>query len=160
MKKVNLSMVIFICLSLISFQEVFAFESAGLGLSKSEWDRLFMPTKSLDFTMGTEYESKYDVMFDENAFYIDRFFKNKHFLTLKQAREEAERLLPTDSKLIKHYVMKDRDGAVIYMYHSESLKDRFSPNSWTNAQPGDFIILYKVFHGEVQRYIIAIGNNP
>jgi hypothetical protein len=169
MKKVSLILAILICISFIKLQEAYAFESTGLGLSKSEWNRLYMPTKTFDFTIGTEYERKYDVIFDGNAYRIERLFPNKRFLALKQARAEAERLLPTDSELIRNYVMKDRDGTIIYLYHSESLKDRFSPtidlfgekiNRWENAQPGDFIVLFKIFHGQVQRYIISIGNNP
>jgi hypothetical protein len=169
MKKICLILAFLICLPIISAQEVFALESAGLGLSKSEWDRLYMPTKTLDFTMGTEYEHKYDVMFDGNSYRIERLFPNKHFLSLKKARTEAEHLLPSDSKLIRHYVMQDRDGTIIYLYHSKSLKKRFSPtvellamtmSRWENAEPGDFIVLFKVFHGQVQRYIISIGNNP
>lgn len=143
------------------------YRSGGLGLSQSDWEKNHTET-ALDYmTMGTGYDYKYDVMFQAgNVWGIERQWSTSEFASTDEVEAESQTLIPTDSQFIETYSPDGRPETIVNLYFSESLKSRFKDGDslfgswWAGGEPGNFIVLYNVYDGEVGRMIIAIGNNP
>jgi len=122
------------------------FASGGLGLSRREWERRHGPALAQD-SAEVHYRSQ-----DGGSFFIGFVNGNVHSLrrfeakplSLDEARNEANQLIPTDSSLTRTFTFFANKEAVLDRYHSESLKSRFSGESsnWTGGEPGDFTISY------------------
>jgi hypothetical protein len=135
------------------------FLSGGLGLSKDAWEKLHKRRgTTADFI---DYDGgNYSVIFlSGNTWHIERNF-NKNRPTLEKAIKESKSLIPKDSQLVKKFASPTTPENTVYLYLSESLKERFGSDVWTNAKPGNFIVLYDAYNGRIARIIIAPGNNP
>ena len=142
--------------------------SGGLGLSKADWDSSHTET-NLDYQpFGTGYDNIYDVAFQiGNVWYIDRQWDTNNFVTLDVAEIVGQSLIPADSQLVETYSPEGIPEIIVNLYFSESLKSRFRNedetlfgNWWFGGEPGNFIVSYSVYDGEVARMVIGIGNNP
>jgi hypothetical protein len=69
-------------------------------------------------------------------------------------------ILPADSVLVSEYSPEGRPEAKVSLYSSASLATLLPDSAWSNAGPGQFIVIYKVFDEGVQRVIVGTGNNP
>lgn len=145
----------------IVIPQVETFDSGGLGLSKTEWEQVHTETE-LDYApVGTGYDGKYDVVFQEgNVWFIERQWRTDDAITPDVVELESQNLIPVDSQLIETYSPEGRPETIVNLYLSESLKSRFSTDLWIGGEPGNFTVQYNVYDGKVTRLIITTGNNP
>ena len=80
--------------------------------------------------------------------------------SLAQAREHAEDMIPSDAQLLETYSPQGLPELTVDLYMSEYLKDRVAPGWFLGGEPGNFIVIFGVFDGQVPRIVVATGNNP
>lgn len=141
------------------------YDSGGLGLDLSAWAKLHGVGKpdSPSSPMFFSYENgKFIVQYSKvstgNVKYIERSYGDQNAVSIEQARKESKSFIPKDAKFVKTY--KSQSGSTVDLYQSESLKSRFSEESYIGGKPGDFIILYRNQTGKTTTFIISVGNNP
>lgn len=147
-------------------------QSGGLGLTRDEWEQRH-GAGTQDPVMGYSYEDgEYLVSYQadsagvETVWMIEERFGSAG-ISADDARAASKLLLPTDGKLTKTYT--PAQGREVDLYRSSWLKDRFPAtmkigklelSMWTNGDPGDYIVLYRVDTGKATSIVIGIGNNP
>jgi hypothetical protein len=143
------------------------YASAGLGLSRSDWERQHgSPTRKDGIT--ADYEGgRYWISFaDDNVSHLEYTWGDKSAVSLDDARSKAKSLIPSDAKFVRTYV--PREARLGDLYFSESLKTRFQPvampsgetiSPWIGGKTGEFLILYRLNNKRVTSFAVAIGNN-
>ncbi len=147
------------------------YESGGLGIAETQWcldHDLTTHNNIIEPMMGKMYDRHIEAVLTDgliSSIYLT--YGKAPRISFNKAREYAEELIPNDSVLVEKYMPEDRSNTVVILYYSESLKSKFSDKkdedgfgNWYGAEPGNFIILYKVYRGITHQVIIAIGNNP
>lgn len=134
-----------------------AYPSGGIGQPLTWWtDRYGAGAPAI---IGQQF-GNYEVAFIDNAAgHIERL----HTVPMPfiGAQREIRTLLPADAEYINIEYPADRPGTWIEHYRSPSLANHFDPDAWINANPGEFIILYKLEDDQAAtRVIVALGNNP
>jgi hypothetical protein len=134
-----------------------AFASGGLGQDRAWWERLY--GRGEPAVIGQKF-NRFEVMFDGGrARHIERL----HFVPMPfiGAQREIRSLLPADAEFIELTMPADRPGTWIELYRSPSLADRFVGAVWPNAEPGEFVVIYKLEDDQkASRVIVATGNDP
>lgn len=144
------------------------YASAGLGLSRSDWERQHgMPTRKVGLTANYEGDKYYIIFADDNVEHLEYTWGDKNAVSLDDARSKAKSLIPSDAKFVRTYV--PREARLVDLYFSESLKTRFQPVAmpsgetdapWIGGKPGEFLILYRLYNKRVTSFVVGIGNNP
>lgn len=134
-----------------------SFASGGLGQPLAWWEAQY-GTGQEEF--GIVRYGPYGVMDmgGEKAAYVELRFEPE--VQLVEAEQAAAAVLPADAKLIERYSPEGRPEAVVDLYESAALAEQFVADVWTGGEPGQFIVLYKVFDDVVTAAIVATGNNP
>jgi hypothetical protein len=145
-----------------------AYASAGLGLSRSDWERQHgTPTRKAGLTADYEGGKYYIIFADDNVSHLEYTWGDKNAVSLDDARSTVKSLIPSDAKLVRTYV--PREARLGDLYFSESLKTRFQPvtmpggateDPWIGGKPGELLILYRLNNKRVTSFAVAIGNNP
>jgi hypothetical protein len=137
------------------------FASGGLGLSRSEWERLHgAPTRDDGLFLSYKDGAYVATFVYGNLHHAERVWGDRNPVTLQVAREVGKTLIPVDAQLVRSYVAPgSRD---VDLYRSESLKTRFAPDdpAWVGAEPGVLIVIYRAATGPVTSIVVATGNNP
>jgi hypothetical protein len=143
-----------------------AFPSGGLGASQNQWEAVHGAGVA---SAGMHaYEDQLYVL-TYNSGNIDHLEVSlPDTYTIDDARAVAITFTPTDSTLVKTYTSDT--GQLVDLYHSDTLAERFPAtvtigtsevSSWTNAEPGDFIVIYRpAAEGRVSGLVLGLGNNP
>lgn len=122
------------------------FASGGLGQEEAWWNA----------NHGSDgYITR---VIDGKIYSIERQWSTE--VTPDVALAEGELLMPADAVPVETYTPAGRPETTVHLYMSPSLAERFEPDSFIGGEPGNFIILYKTFDGEVPVMIMALGNNP
>jgi len=143
------------------------FSSGGLGLGRGQWERVHGKALSQDsayVVYRTSDQGVFSLNFGHsNCFSLRRSYGSAS-VPLDAARNESRDLIPTDSSLTRTYSSLTNSSTVVDLYHSESLKTRFSddPNNWREGEPGDFTVAYYKWENDdkVDEFVIRTGNNP
>jgi len=137
-----------------------AFDSGGLGLTRSEWERSHRPGGTSQPGYTVYDQGKYAVIFvDGQVQHLERSFSDNG-PSLTKARAEGATLIPQDARLVKTYSPDGLPELTVDLYLSQSLKDRFTSAEWPGGDPGNFTVIYGVYSGKVARIVISLGNNP
>jgi hypothetical protein len=143
-----------------------AFASGGLGLSQNQWEAVH--GAGVDSAGMHAYEDQRYVLtyHTRNINHLEVSLPDSY--TIDDARAVAITFTPTDSTLVKTYTSDT--GQIVDLYHSDTLADRFPAtvtigtsevSSWLNAEPGDFIVIYRPSpDGGVSGLVFGLGNNP
>ncbi|MCC6603127.1 MAG: hypothetical protein IT327_07950 [Anaerolineae bacterium] len=135
--------------------------SGGLGLSRQEWE---LAHEWLGEGIGSSqtYTNGYAVYFcDDRVWQLEQEYALDG-LPLSEARVFAGTLIPVDSEFIKTYSPDGLPELTVDLYLSESLAQLFDPNLFTEAEPGNFIVIFGDYEqdGRVTRMVIGLGDNP
>lgn len=142
------------------------YRSEGLGVSMADWEAQHNQSDIGYTPIGIGYDGKYDVQFQVgNVWFISRMYEIQDSPSIEEARTEAEQFLPLDSTFVETQFVPDSPEAIVYLYHSESLINRFNNadaflGDWWDGQPGQFIVRLNNYDEGVGSFIIIIGNNP
>ncbi len=136
-----------------------AFAPGGLGLLRAEWEQQHRLEDPSYYTpLHTGYDGLYDVAFEEDRVWsIDAQFEAP--LTLPEAEERVQRLIPTDSQLNTTDRPENRRELLVKLYTSESLKTQFTGQVWGEGEPGQFTVQYTLVDDRVNRILITTGSN-
>ncbi|MEK6288512.1 MAG: hypothetical protein AABO57_22575 [Acidobacteriota bacterium] len=136
-------------------------KSGGLGLSRTEWERLHGHTTNQDsgYSYYKDEPGQFIINFmGRGAAYIKRSYDDPAGVTLEEARKESQKLIPQDSRLIRTY---NASAGPVDLYFSDALKPIFPTDDyWIHGEPGNFIVLYFSDHGIIDSFVIGLGNNP
>jgi len=136
-------------------------ESGGLGLNRTEWERLHGHATNQDsgYSYYKDEPGQFIINFmARRAAYIKRTYDDPAGVSLEQARSESQKLIPNDSRLIRTYYAS---AGPVDLYFSDALKPIFPTDDyWIHGKPGNFIVLYFFDHGIVDSFVIGLGNNP
>ena len=117
------------------------FESGGLGLSHSEWEKAHgQASRSSIFF---EYDGGRLVvgLMEGNVWHIERVWMRGDAVSLEAAREDVSAYMPKDAEQIQSI---DRgDGRIVDVYNSPSIANRFGPTAWNGGKTGTFSIQYR-----------------
>ncbi|OGO43042.1 MAG: hypothetical protein A2Z04_08820 [Chloroflexi bacterium RBG_16_57_9] len=133
------------------------YASGGLGQDRAWWERLYGPGENTGFFWRYR---QYDVLFaDEVARHIEQVYTAP--MAFVGAQREVRRLLPDDAEFVELSRPEDRPGTWIELYESASLAARYGGDMWPQAEPGQFVVVYKL-EGDLaaSRGIVATGNDP
>lgn len=133
------------------------YASGGLGQDRAWWERVY--GKGEAALLGQMF-NRFEVVF---AVDMARYIERQHIVAMPfvGAQREIRSLLPGDSEFIELTMPDDRPGTWIELYRSPSLAVRFANEVWPNAEPGEFIVIYKLEDDQkVTRVIVATGNDP
>jgi hypothetical protein len=139
------------------------FESGGLGSSLQDWEEVHGP--GTEYPPGFEYEdAKYYVIYaGENIWNIEvDWWAVGDGVSLDDARQECEQLIPVDSQFIEAYSPGDSPELIVDLYVSASLISRFDSQGdwWIGGEPGNFIVVHDMEGGVVVYTILDTGNSP
>jgi endonuclease YncB( thermonuclease family) len=131
------------------------YASGGLGLSRSEWERVHGAGTAADF--GVEYEQgRYIVQFqDDRVWYIERQWSSP--VLLEDAQAQGVQLIPHDSQLVQSYSPENLPELVVDLYQSDSLAPLFA--NWAGGSAGRLEVVCGVLPDGVGRMVISIGNS-
>ncbi|MEZ4591847.1 MAG: hypothetical protein R3D55_12005 [Chloroflexota bacterium] len=136
-------------------------DSGGLGLSRQEWE---LAHEWLGEGIGSSqnYANGYAVYFySDRVWHLEQEYALDGLL-LNEARIFAENLIPADSEFVRTYSPDGIPELTVDLYSSESLAQLFDPDLFTEAEPGNFIVIFGDYEqdGRVTRLVIGLGNNP
>ena len=136
-------------------------QSGGLGLSRTEWERLHGNAASQDsgYVYYDDDHGRVVINFmNIAAADIKRVYADHKSVRLEEARNEVRTLIPDDAKLIRTY---DVGARPVDLYSSDSLKAIFrGADYWVNGEPGQFFVLYFSDNDVVESFELGLGNNP
>jgi len=141
-------------------------QSQGLGLSKTDWEKLHGSGTTLAPGIPSfQYEKgQYQIiMIDDRVTQLQRYWLSQP-VSLDMAKEESKKLYPVDAKIIKSVVTSTKDNVDIFF--SDIVKQAFasSQNSgllWPGGAPGNFTVTYRqAVNNQINSLIIALGVNP
>lgn len=69
-------------------------------------------------------------------------------------------VLPPDAVLVETYSPTGRPEAIVQLYHSPGLAAAWPAEAFIGGEPGQFIVLTKVFDQRAAVVIVGPGNNP
>lgn len=138
--------------------------SQGLGLPRDLWEAGRGGGAGTEDVSGfRRYADGVIVSFQDDVtgastvWYLEREFPAP--VSLDLARSFARPIIPADSELVETY--EPRENRTGDLFASAWLKDRFADTMWTNAAPGQFLVLYRTdAQGNVTSFVITLGNNP
>ncbi len=138
------------------------YNSDGLGLAKQDWEADHLVTgtgATVGGNAATIYDGIYAVLFiNDNVAWIDRDWGVGNGVTNDEAMELADSLAPTDRQFIRAYFPAELPGAVVSVYFSPSLADRFPSEMWGNELPGTFAAVTIANGEEVVRLLMLLGD--
>jgi hypothetical protein len=117
------------------------FSSGGLGLERSEWERLYGLPGRIDAGFSEYQHGSLVVTFrDDRVRYLQHVWGDDQPVMLEEARRLSRMVIPTDSVLLRTYVA--RQGRIVDLYRSDSLHARFSSTTWLGSDPGTLQVRY------------------
>ncbi len=140
-----------------------AFQSNGIGLSRSDWEKLHGPGIGDASGANVRYENdKFLVTFLKgNVVEFIRQYGNGNTVPLDLAVAESKGYLPADARFVRTYTS---GGDRVDVYESPSLATRYPADPanfpWGGEKPGTFIVLFQMSNGRVNSLSIGAGNNP
>jgi hypothetical protein len=137
-------------------------------LTRQEWEKDHNSTGEYAGSFELYDQKEFAVGFDteggqgpSNRIYWLDWRRPKSVLAdLDVARLQVSRLLPGDAELVKTYSPDGRPEAIVDVHRSATLAELFGPIPFSDTDPATFIVLYKVFDGQVDSWVMARGNNP
>jgi hypothetical protein len=138
---------------------VAGFASGGLGLSLADWERQHTASGSAAGMRDYDHGAYSLLLADGNIRHLERNYRDRP-VTLAQARKDAARLLPADSRLVRSYYPSHMPELTVDLHHSDTLRERFAGDVWAGGGPGDCIAIYNTAAGKIARTVIATGNHP
>lgn len=137
------------------------FVSGGLGVSRETWERTHIQSSVDSFSKLIKYDDdKYSLRFQDDHIQFLLYEYEDSPITLDQARAKSVAFIPQDSRFVEAYVFEYMTNAVLNLYLSESLKDRFGPDAWPGGEPGNFLVRYLLQYGRVTSISMYTGNEP
>lgn len=132
--------------------------SAGLGHDRATWDR--QHTNSGANAGFQDYDKGvFSLLFmDDKVWHLERNYKPS--VLLARARTDAAELIPADATLVRTYHPEGFPELTVDLYLSPWLRDRFPAEDWTGGEPGNFIVIFNIYDGQISRSVIGLGNNP
>jgi hypothetical protein len=139
------------------------FVSGGLGLSRETWERTHTQSGVDSFLGDVTYaydDDRYWVRFKNDYVQLLSWRQYDSPITIDEARDKGITLIPQDSQFVKAYVFEYMTDAILNLYLSESLKDRFGSDAWPGGEPGNFLVRYLLHYGRVISITVDTGNEP
>jgi len=138
-----------------------AIDSGGLGLSRQEWEQAH---ERAGEGVGSfeEYADNFSAIFlSDRVWHLEQAYELDE-LTLEEARLSVGNLIPADSERVETYSPEGFPELVVDLYLSQSLAELFDPDLFTEAEPGNFIVIFgdPDRDGRVSRMVVGLGNNP
>jgi endonuclease YncB( thermonuclease family) len=141
---------------------VVRYASNGLGLSQADWEAEHAVTglgATVGQTQATVYDGVYAVLFiNGNVGWIDRAWTAGSGVTGAEALALGESFAPLDRQPIRSYAPTELPGAMVSIYYSASLAERFPPELWGNELPGTFAIVTIANGEEIVRLLLLLGD--
>ena len=138
------------------------YASNGLGLSQANWEAEHSVTglgATLGQTQATVYDDAYAVLFiNGNVGWIDRAWTPGNGVTGAAALALGEGFAPLDRQPIRSYAPTELPGAMVSIYYSPSLAQRFPADMWGNELPGTFAIVTIANGEEIIRLLLLLGD--
>ena len=142
-------------------------ESEGIGLDRDEWEELHGPGNAGQSYV--EYEDgRYLVGFDDDAVtFIERGWEDEGNVTMDEAADEVDDLLPADAQLRETFYAPPTAAGPIGLfferYQSDSLGERLADAA--TARTDGILVVYQQQRGQqiepdVTRVSIAVGTAP
>jgi endonuclease YncB( thermonuclease family) len=136
--------------------------STGLGLAQTDWDAEHAVSgigMTLGNTQATVYDGAYAVLFiNGNVGWIDRAWTPGSGVTGAEAVALGESLAPLDRQPVRSYAPTQLPGAMVYIYYSPSLAERFPADAWGAELPGTFAIVTVANGEEIVRLLLLLGD--
>lgn len=135
----------------------------GLGDHLDVFEIEYGPNRGSESAGRFENDYIHPMFQDGNAYsLILQFDKSpRPFRSKVEVLNEIEKMIPSDSKLIKEYQDK-QNRREIFHYKSKSLSDRIDKEMFGDAEPGEFVVVMKKSDkGLGYSYVaMGVGNNP
>jgi hypothetical protein len=144
-----------------------AIASGGLGLTKAQWEALEGPPVMYSNTPWYGGGNHYNVTFTESGllYVLLAQYHDGSPVDLAVAKAELARLIPQDSKVVRHFKQPDVGGdpmLLVTIYRSAALaKVLGSADVWGGAQPGTFDVEFQQYakdNGGILGFTISTGD--
>ena len=134
--------------------------SEALGVSREEWEQSHGDSERVDAGDFHHYENgEFIVRFtNSKVSSVEKVWSDDDAVSLEEAKEEAEGLIPEDAKFERSFTGKG--GQRVDIYSSELLKQQFLNEKMTGGKPGNFIVIYKGKGDSISSILLAYGTNP
>lgn len=80
-------------------------------------------------------------------------------VTLATAQADVAAMMPPDATFVRAYSPEASPEIKVSLYASPALAAQLPADAWTNAEPGQFVVIYFEYPEGVSRAIIASGND-
>lgn len=136
--------------------------TGGLGATRAWWEREHRLTGEESLWQIFD-DKRYLVIFiDDRAQDIEKRFGQGVTLVESDVERQAAELLPADAVFVEAYQPDavNTPETHVMVYTSAWLAGVFDEAQWYGADPGTFIVLYRIYDGGVTNLIVSTGNNP
>jgi len=142
-----------------------SFTSGGLGLARTDWERVHQKTGSTlatgySITVDT-YNNEYAVLYNHGKVWCIELARTSN---LKSNRANyqvtSQQLIPVDAQLIESTVPDPRTDTIINLYFSDSLKQQFTEQEWPGEERGYFTVRHSNHGLYLHSLVISAGKFP
>ena len=139
-----------------------AFPSGGLGLSRAEWESMYGPPIGMvngAVRYAADGATTLDVVFlDDMVQSID--WQSTQPVTADAAMASGQALLPADVSQTSSFSPPERPEAMVYLYASEALAQRFGsdPKWWRGGETGMLLLQVDLTPAGVNRLAVSTGS--
>lgn len=137
------------------------YASGGLGLTVAAWQKEHGPGTPRSF--GLAYEDGHFWALSGEDGRLIHIEQEIPAMSIEDARILSTQLMPADAQLVGSYYADF--GLLVDLYYSPSLIEQIPNDDWTDAEPGNFMVIYGQYGppegvGPVTDLLVATGNNP